>query len=412
MPVFIEDPTEFSKEQLRAALISHNVELPPGESRKEVYVDLYLKHVRNKNSADFSSDDEDLAQNDTEEEEQEEEADMVDLGALTDDQLKKQLLRYGVKAGPIVGSTRALYERKLQRLMAHPLQSRVNGTRHAAKYSDSEVDEGEDEEEEEDDEEEDDDEEESGSEQLGPESAYRTGTSATCSTVGKYNKSGEFFYPQCFIPKLRQEKKQQRQLESSRSSSHSFSVTQMVEEIESRLSPRSKPAETERRFSQTPVASRVQWDLQGLNGSTVTNTTLYLTPEYLPHQKQAEPATDILMELFPDTATTPTGITATKRRSIKGAAGRPVKFKYTETPLSPASLERREIQQHLLPLWVQIIVFLLVAVLLCFIYILMEDGLENPFSAVLDSLSEQPIPDQLTLITSSQDVSTSETVAA
>lgn len=311
MPVFIEDPTEFSKEQLRSALISHNVELPPGESRKEVYVDLYLKHVRNKNSADFSSDDEDLAQNDTEEEDQEEEADMVDLGALTDDQLKKQLLRYGVKAGPIVGSTRALYERKLKRLMAHPLQSRVNGTRHAAKYSDSEVDEGEDDEEEEekeeDDEEDDDYEEESGSEQLGPESAYRTGTSATCST---------------------------------------------------------------------------------------------------------EPATDILMELFPDTATTPTGITATKRRSIKGAAGRPVKFKYTETPLSPASLERREIQQHLLPVWLQIIVFLFVAVLLCFIYILMEDGLENPFSAVLDSLGEEPIPDQLTLITSSQDVSTSETAAA
>ncbi|XP_072553458.1 LEM domain-containing protein 1 [Salminus brasiliensis] len=400
MPAFVEDPTQFSKQRLRSALISHNVELPPEESKKEIYLDLYLKHVWNKSNADFSSDDEDQALNDTEEGEQEEEADMVDLGSLTDDQLKKQLLKYGIKAGPIVASTRALYERKLQRLMTHPSQFRVNGTRHAAKYSDSEEEEGEEEE------------ESSGSEQLGPESAYHTETSATANTVGIYNQSKELFYPQCFIPTLRQNL--QRSLENSRNGSQSFSITQLVEEesIENRLSPQSKPAETGRRYSQTPVAGRVHWDLQGLNKSTMTNTSLYLTPECLPHQRQSpEPAPDILKELFPDTATSPTGITATKRRSIKGAAGRPVQFKYPETPLSPATLERREIQQHLVPLWVQIIVFLLVAVLLYFIYVSIEDGLENPFSVMLDSLNEAPIPEELALIPSSQDVPTGETVA-
>ncbi len=45
---------------------------------------------------------------------------------------------------------------------------------------------------------------------------------------------------------------------------------------------------------------------------------------------------------------------ATKRRPIKGAAGRPVQFKYPEMPLlSPTTLERQEIQQRLVPLWVR-----------------------------------------------------------
>ncbi|KAL7864693.1 hypothetical protein AOLI_G00161130 [Acnodon oligacanthus] len=229
-----------------------------------------------------------------EEEEEREEADMVNLSSLTDDQLKSQLLHYGVKAGPIVGSTRALYERKLQRLMAHSSQFKVNGTSDAAKYSDSEEDEGEEEEDE------DEEEESSGSEQLGPESVSLTETSATART---------------------------------------------------------------------------------------------------------EQVSDILTELFPDIVTTPTGITATKRRSIKGAAGRPVQFKYLETPLSPATLERREIQQRLVPLWVQIVVFLLLAALLYLIYVSMEDPLENPFSALLDSLSDEPA-----LTPSSQGISTKQNI--
>uniref|UniRef100_A0A3B4BRX8 LEM domain-containing protein n=1 Tax=Pygocentrus nattereri TaxID=42514 RepID=A0A3B4BRX8_PYGNA len=295
---------------------------------------------------------------------------MVDLSSLTDAQLKSQLLHYGVKAGPIVGSTRALYERKLQRLMAHSSQFKFNGTSDAAKYSDSEEDEGEEEEEEEE------DEEESGSEQLGPESVSRTETSATARTVGLYSQSKDLIYPQCFSPALRQGKKR-GSLESSRSSSQSFSITELVEEIENRLSPQSKPAATER-CSQMPKEKRVLW----------------------------EPVTDILTELFPDTVTTPTGITATKRRSIKGAAGRPVQFKYLETPLSPATLERREIQHRLVPLWVQIVVFLLLAALLYLIYVSIEDPLENPFSVLLDSLSDEPA-----LAPSSQDVSTSEVAA-
>ncbi|MCI4387453.1 hypothetical protein PGIGA_G00074390 [Pangasianodon gigas] len=282
MPVFVENPAQFSKQRLKSELISHSVDLPPADSAKQLYLEVYMKHVGNKNSADFSSDEEEQVQDGNEEEERGEDSDMVDLSSLTDDQLKCKLLQYGVKAGPIVASTRALYERKLHRMMTQHSKHSVNNKDDAGKYSDSE-------------------EEESGSEQLGPESVSHTDPSVTPST---------------------------------------------------------------------------------------------------------EAVTDVLMEMFPDTALTPTGITATKRRSIKGAAGRPVQFKYPETPLSPATLERREIQQRLVPLWVQIAVFLLVAALLYFIYISMEEPLENPFGALLNGLSQEPSSDDLALVPNSQDTHT------
>lgn len=77
----------------------------------------------------------------------------------------------------------------------------------------------------------------------------------------------------------------------------------------------------------------------------------------------------------------------TRRRPIKGAAGRPVQFKYPDTPLSPMTLERRELERRLVPVWVQIVVFLIVACLLSLIYLSMEDSLDNPLVALLDNLS-------------------------
>lgn len=59
MPVFKEDPAFLSKSRLKADLVAHNVALPPSKSRKEVYVELHLKHIQQKNAAvEFSSDEE------------------------------------------------------------------------------------------------------------------------------------------------------------------------------------------------------------------------------------------------------------------------------------------------------------------------------------------------------------------
>lgn len=56
MPVFVENPAQFSKQRLKSELISRSVKLPPAQSEKRVYLEVYMKHVGNENTADFSSD--------------------------------------------------------------------------------------------------------------------------------------------------------------------------------------------------------------------------------------------------------------------------------------------------------------------------------------------------------------------
>ncbi|XP_042606870.1 lamina-associated polypeptide 2, isoforms beta/delta/epsilon/gamma-like isoform X2 [Cyprinus carpio] len=389
MPVFVEDPALFSKERLKSELIAYNVDLPPPESKKHAYVELYLKHVRT-NNTDFSSDEEEdhLAGS----AEKEEAAEMVDLGLLTDDQLKAKLLQYGVKAGPIVASTRALYEKKLKRLLdssAQTSQHRVNGTRDAGLYSDDE----------EEDERVEDEDKDSESEQLLSETMARTETSKTASRTGTFSQSRDF-YPRCFVPsagfinKKIQHKSsdatQNGSLSQSGSPYRSFSITQMVEEIETRFSPQSKQTEIERRSVQRSEQTVDSREFMRLDKDTMTGRSLCLKSSSS-HQKLTvtEPVTDVLSEMFPDTAKTPTGIYATKRRPIKGAAGRPVQFKYPEMPLlSPTTLERQEIQQRLVPLWVQIVVFLLVVCMLYLIYASIEEQLSYHFTDLLESLQD------------------------
>ncbi|KAG9339735.1 hypothetical protein JZ751_023382 [Albula glossodonta] len=62
MPVFVEDPAQFSKQRLKSELVANNVALPAGESKKHVYLELYMKHVSTKRAPDFSSDEEDQVQ--------------------------------------------------------------------------------------------------------------------------------------------------------------------------------------------------------------------------------------------------------------------------------------------------------------------------------------------------------------
>ncbi|XP_041702498.1 lamina-associated polypeptide 2, isoforms beta/delta/epsilon/gamma isoform X3 [Coregonus clupeaformis] len=304
MPVFVEDPAQFSKRRLKSELIAHNVKLPAVDSKKQVYVELYLKHIGQKSAADFSSDEEvDQEQDvvevqdsqDCEEEEKKKDPEMLDPCGLTDDELKTTLLKYGMEAGPIVATTRSIYERKLQRLLK-PAQPRQNGgTGDADQYSDSEGEE-----------------ESAGSQQGRPET---------------------------------------------------------VSLVEENL--------------HVDIGEAVTVDKY-----TMTNRSLCITPKTSLFKRQIkEPVTDVLMEMFPETEPTPTGIAATRRRPIKGAAGRPVQFKYPDLPASPMTLQRRAVERRLVPLWVQILVFFIVACLLYLIYAAMEDSLDNPFVALQDNLS-------------------------
>ncbi|XP_036844348.1 LEM domain-containing protein 1 isoform X12 [Oncorhynchus mykiss] len=339
MPVFVEDPAQFSKPRLKSELIAHNVTLPAVESKKQVYVELYLKHIVQKSAADFSSDEEDddvVEVQDSQDFEEEKDPEMLDPSVLTDEELKTTLLKYGVEAGPIVATTRSIYERKLQRLLK-PAQPRQNGgTGDADQYSDSEGD------------------EESVSQQGSPE------------TVSLMEEN-----------------------------------LHVDIRFESRIPLSSSGPEIKRgnnRSNNQGPRPRPYWEVATVDKYTMTNRSLFVTPKTSLFKRQIkEPVTDVLMEMFPETEPTPTGIAATRRRPIKGAAGRPVQFKYPDLPASPMTLQRWAVEHRLVPLWVQILVFFIVACLLYLIYAAMEDSLANPFVTLLDNLSMETETEGLSL---------------
>lgn len=167
MAEFLEDPSVLTKEKLKTELSANNVPLPSGEHKKEVYVQLYLKNLTILNNKKipptdtFSSDDElpppvvsnksrsgRKATRKTDKPRTE-----VEVTELTDEDLKQQLAKHGVDSGPIVASTRKVYEKKLQKLLDQPppepeataevttlpkADSNQNGNTNSDQYSDKE----------------------------------------------------------------------------------------------------------------------------------------------------------------------------------------------------------------------------------------------------------------------------------
>lgn len=76
----------------------------------------------------------------------------------------------------------------------------------------------------------------------------------------------------------------------------------------------------------------------------------------------------------------------TARRPIKGAAGRPIQYVLPDTPTtpvappipttptSPTTLERREVERRLVPVYIQVLFFLFVVMVLYAIGVYTEDG--------------------------------------
>nr|XP_033943526.1 LEM domain-containing protein 1 isoform X2 [Pseudochaenichthys georgianus] len=401
MSLFMEDPAHFSKSRLKSDLVAHNVVLPPTKSRKEIYVDLHSKHIAQKNAGDFSSDDEDQEKDLAD---KEEDAEILVQSCLTDDDLKAALLKHGVKAGPIVASTRALYENKLRRLQQSEGQGHVNRVEKGVLYSDSE------------------DEEEQGEqgEQEDGESVAYTGSEGAKEEIDELSnqaqqgssQKGDFVYPQCFLLSSRMRPHATRKWEpipkrnsrnvikssqqipvgitkassvdqraglgsgfpsgthsavsnggSAISPQQSFSITEMVQEMEKRKSLSSCP-NTERE----------------LNGSNVQEHWSRF------NRPSQEPVKDTIKEMFLNMEASPTGICATRRRPIKGAAGRPVQYIYPE---SPTTIERREVERRLVPIHIQILFFFIVACLLYIIYVCVEENSFSPFVALLDSPDQE-----------------------
>nr|XP_056702117.1 thymopoietin isoform X5 [Euleptes europaea] len=412
MPEFLADPSVLTKEKLKSELIANNVSLPGGEQRKDVYVQLYLQHLTARNASaappqpDFSSDEErettPLAvrnraaggggggggavavgrkatkKTDKPRPDEKDDEDVTELG---NEELKEQLMGYGVNPGPIVATTRKLYEKKLLKLkeQTQELRSLIptptvsssaennkqNGNNDSDQYSDNEED-------------------------------------------PKIELQLEKREPLKGKTKIPVTLKQRRLVE------HNQVETAVLLPVHDAVMSESTPiAETVVASSnETLVVNRVPGNVK--HADPVLSISDF---SKLPRRTPKKPLTtelmeknlteerrlerDILKEMFPYEASTPTGISASCRRPIKGAAGRPMEpgdFRLEETysskyiPKYGASAdvkaEQPTVKKRSIPMWIKILLFVIVSVFLFLVYQSMETNQGNPFSQFLKSNSE------------------------
>ncbi|PWA31748.1 hypothetical protein CCH79_00006561, partial [Gambusia affinis] len=412
---FVEDSAYLSKSRLKSDLVAHSVELPPAGSKKEAYVALHLRHVDQKNAADFSSDDDDQEHNVAAEDP--EGTKELDPSALTDEDLKAVLFKYGVKAGPILASTRAVYETKLRKLLQSAGEGESNEAENALLYSDSD---------------EEDVSEENEDEEKELEGEQEKKSEALEQNQQQYNEKnvpaqkGDFSYPQCFFlsPRLRPCPPRNNERSSERNSKNAL-----------KSSARTRPHRSQIPAGISKVSSIAQHS--GLRSGVPSGSSSVVSSSCSSFSSQAFSITqmldkdiedkDIIVEqavhytpedstgsseryfkgpssrhkeiTYRDLVSVTTSkmniITlksvfnvATPRRPIKGAALRPIQYAYPDTPVSPTTLERREVARRLVPVYVQVLVFFAVVCILLLIFVNVENT--NSVVALLENLNQWP----------------------
>ncbi|KAM5334396.1 thymopoietin isoform 3-T3 [Glossophaga mutica] len=406
MPEFLEDPSVLTKEKLKSELVANNVTLPPGEQRKDVYVQLYLQHLtarnrpplaagaNSKGPPDFSSDEEreptpvlgsgasaagrsraSVGRKATKKTDKHrlEDKDDLDVTELTNEDLQDQLMKYGVNPGPIVGTTRKLYEKKLLKLREQGTESRSttplptisssentrqNGSNDSDRYSDNEED----------------------------------------SKIELKLEKREPLKGRAKTPvTLKQRRVEHNQVDTS----EHFRIDGAI------ISESTPIAETIMASSnETLVVNRVTGNFK--HAAPILPITEFSD---IPRRTPKKPLTraevgekteerrierDILKEMFPFEASTPTGISASCRRPIKGAAGRPLElsdFRMEESfsskyipkyvPLADVKSEKTK-KGRSIPMWIKILLFVIVVIFMFLVYQAMETNQVNPFSPPVD----------------------------
>ncbi|XP_040450002.1 thymopoietin isoform X9 [Falco naumanni] len=369
MSEFLADPSVLTKEKLKSELIANNVSLPGGEQRKDVYVQLYLQHLTARNppaaaQPDFSSDEEReltplgarnrgaaVGRKATKKTDKPrpEEKDDLDVTEMSNEDLQEQLVKYGLNPGPIVATTRKLYEKKLLKLMEQgpelkapvpfpeissaPENTRQNGSNDSDQYSDNEEE---------------------------PKTELRL----------------EKREPLKARTKTPVALKQRRVVEHNQ-------VVNRVPGNFKHAAPTlsiSELSEMPRRTPKKPL---------------MTAEVLERT-----HTEEGRVERDILKEMFPYEVSTPTGISASCRRPIKGAASRPIEhsdFRMEEsfskyaakygTSTDIKSEKPPTKKERSIPLWIKVLLFVVISVFLVLVYQSMETNQGNPFSEYLNMVS-------------------------
>ncbi|XP_008109038.2 thymopoietin isoform X1 [Anolis carolinensis] len=455
MPEFLSDPSVLTKEKLKSELIANNVSLPGGEQRKDVYVQLYLQHLTARNAPgppaqpDFSSDEERERGPVTKnraggggaaavsagrkvtkktDKPRTEEQDDIDVTELSNEELKNQLLKHGLNPGPIVATTRKLYEKKLLKLkesgqdissfVATPTvsssaeNSKQNGNDDSDQYSDKEED---------------------------PKTEFKLEKREPLK--GKIKASVAL--RQRRTAEHNQNYSQDEVTETFwRSGSSRSGLLQAFSRDSAKVSRRTPQKRVEPTIplpvhdagisESTPIAdtvvassnktlqvfSRLPGNVK--HADSILSVTDYselsrrsskkplMTPEVSEKTSTEEKRLerDILKEMFPYEVSTPTGISASCRRPIKGAAGRPVDHgdfrldepysskyitKYVTSGLSDVKAEKPTVKKRSIPLWIKFLLFIVVAVFLFLVYQCMETNQGNPFSQLIGSSPDQTI---------------------
>ncbi|XP_040976394.1 thymopoietin isoform X3 [Aquila chrysaetos chrysaetos] len=449
MPEFLSDPSVLTKEKLKSELIANNVSLPGGEQRKDVYVQLYLQHLTARNppaaaQPDFSSDEEReptplgarnrgaaagrKATKKTDKPRPEEKDDL-DITEMSNEDLQEQLVKYGLNPGPIVATTRKLYEKKLLKLMEQdpelkapvPLpvisstaeNTRQNGNNDSDQYSDNEED----------------PKTELRLEKREPLKARtKTPVALKQKRVVEHNQveataqlpvddaviSESTPIAETILTASNETLVVNRVPGNFKHAASTLSISELSDMP--RRTPKQPLMTAEQEETDCPhqcffnhVGHNQSCDLlnTAMIEETEESTECFKTPKVtrqLPLTKVAERThteerrveRDILKEMFPYEVSTPTGISASCRRPIKGAASRPIEpsdFRMEEsyskyapkygTSTDIKSEKPPTKKERSIPLWIKVLLFVVVLVFLFLVYQSMETNQGNPFSNYL-----------------------------
>ncbi|NWR02867.1 LAP2B protein, partial [Paradoxornis webbianus] len=441
MPEFLADPSVLTKEKLKSELIANNVSLPGGEQRKDVYVQLYLQHLTARNppalaQPDFSSDEEReptplgarsrgaaaagrKATKKTDKPRPEEKDDL-DITEMSNEDLQEQLMKYGVNPGPIVATTRKLYEKKLLKLMEQgpdlkapvPLpaistteNTRQNGNNDSDQYSDNEED---------------------------PKAELRLEKREPLKTRTKTPVA----LKQKRVVEHNQTYSQDEVTETVWTSGSSKSGPLQAFSRESTRVSRRTPRKRVEATAQLPVDDAVISESAPINetilaasnktlvGNRVPGNFKHATPTLsvselsdMPRRTPKKPLMtaevlertteerrverDILKEMFPYEVSTPTGISASCRRPIKGAASRPLEHsdfileesysKYAQKYGTSADIKSEKPpikKERPVPVWIKVLLFVVVSVFMFLVYQSMETNQGNPFSKYMKLVTQ------------------------
>ncbi|XP_041110131.1 lamina-associated polypeptide 2-like isoform X8 [Polyodon spathula] len=472
MSEFLEDPSVLTKDKLKSELLANSVTLPSGEHRKDVYIQLYLQNLTTRNTAmnrtapeAFSSDEEQAApvassrnrsgRKATKKTDKPRPEDL-DVTQLTPEELKDELMKYGFQPGPVVSSTRKLYEKKLQKLLDEgPLESQPappapapaadnnqNGNTDSDQYSDKEQ------------------EEmpkpvlekrEPLKSKAKPPASLRTRrleqkrSMSVLRSVEQEQEEEAVSAVGFLNVKRRSRAVQQDQAvpgsDDTESEEEGWRDTIETPPARQTKIPRPAPvALLDTALLEEDLLERMTEDAKDTPKQKIRQQKIFAFLKPVKPQVEGRIAggdyveqtqeKDILEEMFPNQVATPTGISATCRRPIRGAAGRPLdssSFRLDDSllllsqtsyrsnlrtesfkPASPAftaaktnsnsstssSASGSAPSRRSFPVWIQLLLLSLVAGFLFFIYQAMETNHMNPFTQDAPAASTPQVQDQ------------------